>query len=372
MKFKVRRIGNSYRIYLWPREEWNGDPHIEGEAAFTGFSDMQRLLLGTHFGGDNSDLSANIGIGPLFLHVGLVGFISGRIRTISYTKWAKRLAEIASQKRGETIHAYQVDPLDGRDLIRISVFDGSVWISFWHNGQGWSRDDKKHAPWFTNGWEWTFNVVDRILGKRDYETQGKTEPKDCKVNLPEGQYRAKFSTWRCRWFRKRSPFGRRWKWRCEIEVPGGIPIPGKGSAAYNCGEDATHSVCFGAQDEMDTEYSAGNRLAIDVIKRRQKYSGGAGWKPEAGEWIKCNKCGAIANNGYPVSAAFRGDYTAWACLTCQPVKPTWLLLTDKTTNSGKSLFRCDTCSHEQPTPDKVCPCCGGQKPKQELRCEAKI
>lgn len=43
---------------------------------------------------------------------------------------------------------------------------------------------------------------------------------------------------------------------------------------------------------------------------------------------------------------------------------------EKTTPSGKVLFRCDWCGRESPTPDKVCPTgCGAIKPCCYAECE---
>jgi hypothetical protein len=46
------------------------------------------------------------------------------------------------------------------------------------------------------------------------------------------------SIWCYEWF----GFPRRRIIHCEIEIPGGIPIPGKGENAWDCGEDAALSM----------------------------------------------------------------------------------------------------------------------------------
>lgn len=54
-----------------------------------------------------------------------------------------------------------------------------------------------------------------------------------------------------------------------------IPVPGKGTSEYNCGEDAV----FGFTCPADSLADATFRLANSVLETRKRY-GGEGWLPE--------------------------------------------------------------------------------------------
>lgn len=368
---EIRRIKGRGITQLWPRESYNGDPHIEITARFNTERFWRAWRLSTFFGGDDCQLSAHAAAGPVALGIALKKIYPYKLAQHSYRVWAKKLAEEAERRGLGKTYEHEVDPLGGRIPFEISIHSGSVWINLWNSGQGWSRQANSVPPWLSYGWAWTLPVTDWITGERDYQSdENKQREVSAMVPMPEGGYRCTVTVFRVRWVRKRWPFGRRWVWRYRVEVPGGIPMPGKGSMAYNCGEDASYGVTSEIFDHKPTVWDAVCSVAASVLNWRKKY-GGDGWLPGLGKWVHCNRCEAVANNGYAVAETFRGDPTAWACLTCQPVKPRWRVLSDKTTNSGKALFRCVECSRESCTPDKVCPAgCGTEKQPEQQEAKA--
>ena len=55
--------------------------------------------------------------------------------------------------------------------------------------------------------------------------------------------------------------------RIELEIEEGVPVPGKGTESYNCGEDCTYILSIPGDDEREVV----NRFVKDVLYRREKY-----------------------------------------------------------------------------------------------------
>ncbi|HXI16285.1 MAG TPA: hypothetical protein VNM48_07925, partial [Chloroflexota bacterium] len=82
------------------------------------------------------------------------------------------------------------------------------------------------------------------------------------------------STWgRRRW--PHWPLTRRMV-RADVQVPEGVPHPGKGENAWDCGEDATYALTCAEQ----TPEAAVGRLVESVLRDRRRY-GGDQWRPQA-------------------------------------------------------------------------------------------
>ncbi len=58
--------------------------------------------------------------------------------------------------------------------------------------------------------------------------------------------------------------------RYEVECAEGVPHPGKGTASYNCGEDSTYSITFGA-GQVDGPLDAANKFIEECMQTRKKY-----------------------------------------------------------------------------------------------------
>lgn len=109
----------------------------------------------------------------------------------------------------------------------------------------------------------SFSFTDFLLGKRKY-IEGEPEVRQVKIPMPEGLYDAtvemRFDRWeRPRWF----PLVLQ---RASIDIPIGIPYPGKGENDYDCGEDGSYGLSCCAR----TPEEAIGKLVGDVLETRRK------------------------------------------------------------------------------------------------------
>jgi len=84
------------------------------------------------------------------------------------------------------------------------------------------------------------------------------------VELPEKTYTAQATTVRQTGSRPRWPDTTQVS--TEIEIPEGAPVPGKGTAAYNCGPDAIISSSF----QTDSPQVAADKFAGYVLRERRR------------------------------------------------------------------------------------------------------
>lgn len=194
-----------------------------------------RFRLGLKFGGyGDEDLQLSVGVGLFSLWLSVEDL----------PRWLKeRLPK-------------------GREC-EVYWYEKALWIKPWARFDSWVRSD----PWWMRGV--TIHFDDLLLGKSKYTDETISE-KEVLVPMPEGSYPAKvrmfLSTWsRPRWFAKRLV-------RADIEIPGGIPIMGKGENSWDCGEDAIYSMTMPADDAED----AVGKMVTSVLERRRKYGGPRG------------------------------------------------------------------------------------------------
>jgi hypothetical protein len=152
----------------------------------------------------------------------------------------------------------------GRDIycmhreIQFSIHDWTLWSSIWRKRDSWSRDD----PWWMH---WSLNLPDLFLGERKH-SKVVLEQRVVTVAMPEGAYEAKAELLRETWKRPR------WPWplvllRTDVEVPAGIPVPGKGENSWDCGPDAIYGQCGPAES---IEEAVGNLVGSVLKTRRQR------------------------------------------------------------------------------------------------------
>lgn len=155
--------------------------------------------------------------------------------------------------------------LKGDREISLRFHSCALWWDVWRDPiGGWSSD----VPKWRNG---SFHIADFFLGKTTCSTEIK-EQRDILVPMPEGTYRATAKlvqyTWRRpRWFARSFP-------RCEIEIPKGIPHAGKGTTAYNCGDDATFGITTG---ECHSIADGVGMLVGSSLRDRVRYGGWSDW-----------------------------------------------------------------------------------------------
>ena len=154
------------------------------------------------------------------------------------------------------------------------IFAWTIWLDLWSNEHEWRGD----VPWWSEyrrRWNWA--PFDTLLGKWVLdERQLRTEK--IVVPMPEANYEGTAV------LKVRTRKRQRWPWwpatqqwtAVDIDMTDPVPIPGKGTASYNCGEDATYGVS-GPSESID---AAVGDLVKRTLERRRQY-GGKDWKPEA-------------------------------------------------------------------------------------------
>ncbi len=152
---------------------------------------------------------------------------------------------------------------DARE-ISISLHSGSLFWRFWTNPMSWTSD----TPRWREG---SFNFADFFLGRTKCEHRD-LEARDVLIPMPERAYpaSAKLQEWtwkRPRWFMRKVV-------RVEIEIPDGIPFPGKGESSWNCGDDATYSISTGPCRSIAEGVGI---LVGSVLRDRVKNGGYSDW-----------------------------------------------------------------------------------------------
>lgn len=214
----------------------------------------QRLKQGLNLhlvtGGEGNDIGFN-------LCLPLVGWFSVRCSFLPY-KWSLRVFGYADRETGVTI-----------DSSRVSVDLGYSWTSY--RNKGFSKNF-----WFSRVPDWLFGKS--TLDRRPVEARKLSIP------MPERVYQGVFT--KERWVRSR----KRFKWLIPdkestfIDIDLGsdpIPVPGKGSTSYNCGEDAI----FGTGHSGESYAEAVGHVVKRVLTTRDRYGSGMDWKPRK-EWRK--------------------------------------------------------------------------------------
>jgi hypothetical protein len=135
-------------------------------------------------------------------------------------QWLSRTTARKGEKHG-----------NGR-TIGFSWIDGTLMVDLWNDPMEWRAVDPK---W----WHFSITPLDLFLGRAKYSERILQEGIR-QLPLPERSYDVKITISESSWKRPR------WPWphkivRTNAEVEGGIPVPGKGTADYNCGDDAIYS-----------------------------------------------------------------------------------------------------------------------------------
>ena len=145
--------------------------------------------------------------------------------------------------------------------VGVRVFGGAVWIDLWNNPNEGSSTD----PWW---WQTVIHPLDILLG-RERSSKRILNDGSCAVPMPERDYAAKATLYEITRKRPRWPWVKAYQ-RVEIETDEPIPLPGKGTTEYNCGDDASYSVsmpCRGSVGEAAKEYAA------DLVRERVRLCG---------------------------------------------------------------------------------------------------
>ena len=287
---------------LRPRWETNGVsitvndgfdtlPSVKGAFHWGGLSNM----LHADFGGETWDFTFSVGM--LWLSFWLsIRVFPWCLRRWSYAKATKRAAKLTTQER--KFYPYQLDPFDGR-TTGITYCEGYLRLDIWRSDElngvdqpgfrtkSWWSWSWGRWPWNGAGWHFSINLLDLLLGKSDY-TEDEHYVFRTAVDLPERSYPATVEivgvTWpRQGWLGRLLGIGYRHHWRASVNVPGGVPIPGKGENSWDCEEDARCSVTFAADPGPLSKMLDINRHVtafVDGILETRRERGGPSWIPE--------------------------------------------------------------------------------------------
>lgn len=158
------------------------------------------------------------------------------------------------------------------------LFDATLTVDLWAGMD--SQGLTPGWPWNHDGWHLYLHPLRWIVGDLTCEHAPDASEETVTVRMPEGPYRAAARVGRVRWNRRLWPG--RWHWRGSIEVPSGIPLPGKGENSWDCDDDAVYGCTFAVEDERPDPHELANRLALDALRTRVRYGGGTDWTPRDG------------------------------------------------------------------------------------------
>lgn len=153
--------------------------------------------------------------------------------------------------------------------IGVRFFDGKLWWSLWEDRHEWRHSDPK---WMSG----SFDFVKALLGDTDYSRRV-IEERDVMIPMPEKSYPAKAKLEVATWIRSRwpwGPFSKRGTY-VQIDIPGGIGIPGKGENSWDCGDDAL----FGLSTKARTIEDGIGHVVASALSTRRKY----GWSDDRGQ-----------------------------------------------------------------------------------------
>lgn len=148
------------------------------------------------------------------------------------------------------------------------LFEDHFVVRWNYDDSEWSsRTGPKH------GWGKSWFRKDVLLGRAEC-THGEGETCGAVIQMPESAYLCTVQIADSRWDRPRWPFPLKIT-RATVEIPGGLPIPGRGENSWDSREDAIYSSTFPAKSVAE----AVEHVRADAEKTRLK-RGGENWRPE--------------------------------------------------------------------------------------------
>lgn len=288
-----RTLGSGNRASIRTRDSdllanfWFGEPYESRGLEFRLGKSHSTFCAEASIDDEDGDLHFRF----VFLKIGTRAtvrrFVPWAVRNKWYEKAKERRARIVEKAKtlghGDSIpHHYELTPL-GRTLFGVSIFESRCSLDIYRNDSAWSSIDKDFLPWEANGWTWSFDWKELLLGETKVE-DGEVRSEDVNVVLPEGIYKAVVTSQQRRWQNQRSPIPAPWEWQQEIKIVEGTPapaIPGKGTASHNLDDSATHSMSYAATKEPVFAWQIAKRFALDVLATRSKRAS-LDWVPSEG------------------------------------------------------------------------------------------
>lgn len=239
----------------------------------TGFCTHGRAWLkweGNGIGAEWSLFSRGMGIGVTFSSTGdyaimlslAIPFLFALYLSLERAKWVKRLPGV---------QWVSGDYNSGERELRIAVHDNAVWWNIWINGMG-----MRESSWRDN----CFHFDDFFLGRSKHSA---TPRQYCTavLEMPEGFYTARIVLFTSTWKRPRWPFATSVA-LADVEIEGGVPVPGDGENDWDMDDDAIFSSTLPAAT-VEEALSAVRESAM----RDRRRNGGEHWVPADGWPAHC-------------------------------------------------------------------------------------
>lgn len=158
-----------------------------------------------------------------------------------------------------------------RREIGFSVHDGGLWLYPWINPHEGGRGRRNAI---------CIDPKNILLGRAQYSSRNIKEI-ETEIIMPEGRYPATVELFVSEWRRPRWPWAERLM-RADIEIPGGIPIPGKGENSWDCDDDAIFSMVCPAATVAEAKQAVYQSAMRDRLRRAA-----ADWVPDEGWPTHC-------------------------------------------------------------------------------------
>lgn len=159
---------------------------------------------------------------------------------------------------------------DAREYGLTYFVEGDHLSWTWHAKE---FESSSHDPWWMHkGWF----LADVIFGGANYSTTVIREEQTV-IPMPERSYPATVKIELARWKRPRWPFAKELL-RGDVDIPGGVPVPGKGENSWDCDQDAI----YGQTALAKSIDEAVANVVESALKSRRRY-GGKNWQPQETE-----------------------------------------------------------------------------------------
>ncbi len=174
----------------------------------------------------------------------------------------------------------------------VNRLPGVKWTGKWGSGEreiyirfhGWAlwwtlwRNDNEHK---SHDWrDSNFHFDDFFLGRKNY-SETERIAHEAFVEMPEGYYPAKVELFTSTWKRPRWPWPKSIN-RADVQIEGGIPIPGKGENSWDIEDDAI----YGLTCPSGTVEEALSSIRESAMRDRRR-NGGENWVPDVGWPAHC-------------------------------------------------------------------------------------
>ena len=173
-----------------------------------------------------------------------------------YSKWLKEDETIVKYSWGSGMKQYA-----SPRILYFNVYCEFININLFSLG-----DERSNKKWQCISFDWKKFLLGDMTIKTEVLRKERVE-----VPMPEKDYEAECVVTRI--IRKRPRWFTDTYLRGEINCKEGIPVPGKGTESYNCGEDCCYSISFPLKEwELDKAVSTLiGKMVSDVYYKRKKY-----------------------------------------------------------------------------------------------------